>query len=142
MKITLMARRMNILNSATGYLRLLHLMPSCFTNVKTIGEIWKLTDSGICVICDGEKIFLGHTCTFCNGTGEWNEASESYLKDHICQCIIWGRKFCPVCGEICHHDSSSTPKCTIDSGYGGMSNVKSNPEPSDEIKEESLIAWL
>lgn len=68
-------------------------------------------------------MYLGHPCTFCNGTGEWNQAGENYLADHICQCIIWGREFCPVCGKLCHHDSSQTPKQKIDPGYGGMSNV-------------------
>jgi len=80
-----------------------------------------LSEDNICIICDGKKIYLGHPCTFCNGTGEWNQAGENYLKDHICQCIIWGREFCPVCGKKCHHDSHCTPKQTIDSGYGGLS---------------------
>lgn len=82
-----------------------------------------MSEDNVCVICDGEKIFLGHPCTFCNGTGEWNQPGENYLKDHICQCIIWGREFCPVCGKKCHHDTESTPKQIIDSGYGGMSNT-------------------
>jgi len=82
-----------------------------------------LSEDNVCVICDGNKIYLGHPCTFCNGTGEWNQAGENYLKDHICQCIIWGREFCPVCGKKCHHDSHCSPKQRIVPGYGGMSNT-------------------
>lgn len=94
--------------------------------------------AGECVICDGEKIYLGHPCTYCNGTGEWNQAAESYVKDHICQCINWGRKFCPVCRKLCHHDSSQTPKQVIDSGYGGETATTSTTSTA-EPKEEEMI---
>jgi len=76
----------------------------------------------ICVICAGEKIFMGHPCSFCNGTGEWNEASESYYNNHVCQCFVWGREFCPICKKKCHHESTASPKQKIVPGYGGMSN--------------------
>ncbi len=108
-----------------------------------------MSQDGICVICDGKKMYLGHPCTFCNGTGEWNQASENYLKDHICQCIIWGREFCPVCGEKCHHDSSQTPKQRIEPGYGGLSaTVSINHTPGftvttsdgQTIEEEFITA--
>jgi len=105
-----------------------------------------LSDSGICVICDGKKTYLGHPCTFCNGTGEWNQASENYLKDHICQCIIWGREFCPVCGKLCHHDSSQTPKQRIVPGYGRLTSTLTiestqgfSAITSDEKIEEEMI---
>ena len=101
-----------------------------------------MSQDNICLICDGKKIFLGHPCTFCNGTGEWNQAGENYLKDHICQCIIWGREFCPVCGKICHHDSHQTPKQKIIPGYGGLSATISYTT-SDSVTatqpEEELI---
>lgn len=103
-----------------------------------------MSQDNICVICDGTKIFLGHTCSFCNGTGEWNQTGENYLKEHICQCIVWGRKFCPVCGKLCHHDSSSTPKQVIDSGYGGMSNtlsiVTGTSTTSEPVEEQMITA--
>jgi hypothetical protein len=60
-------------------------------------------------------------CVYCNGTGEWNQAAQAYVKNHICQCIVLDRKFCPVCNKPCHHDTSLNPKQTIDSGHGGMS---------------------
>ena len=82
-----------------------------------------MNDDNVCVICEGKKIYFGHPCTFCNGTGEWNEPGENYLRDHICQCIVWGRKFCPVCGKKCHHDSSQTPKQRIVPGYGGLTST-------------------
>ena len=72
-------------------------------------------------------------CTYCNGTGEWNDAASAYLKNHICQYLTLDRKFCPVCGEKCHHDSSLTPKCTIDPGFGGMSTaIRVSTEPEEE----------
>ena len=100
-----------------------------------------MTDNGICVICNGKKIFLNHPCTFCNGTGQWNQVSENYLKDHICQCIIWGRKFCPVCNEKCHHNTSSSPKQKIDPGYGGMTSTMQldSSITNFETQEEELI---
>lgn len=82
------------------------------------------------------------SCTFCNGTGEWNQASENYLKDHICQCIVYDRKFCPICGESCHHDTSQNPKQIIDPGFGGLSAVVSNTTLEDVVtrqEEEELI---
>ncbi len=99
-----------------------------------------MSDTGKCVICEGKKTYLGHTCTFCNGTGEWNQAGENYLKGHICQCITLDRIHCPVCKKICHHNSSQTPKQKIVPGYGGMtspiSNSSSNTDSSEQEEEE------
>lgn len=95
-------------------------------------------EGNICNICEGEKTFMGHPCTYCNGTGEWNQSAESYSKNHICQCIIWGREFCPICNKPCHHTSSATPKQTIDSGFGGMSTMMS-VETTEEPEEEEMI---
>ena len=53
--------------------------------------------------------------------GNGIKLAQSYLKNHICQCIVLDRKFCPVCNKPCHHDTSLSPKQTIDSGHGGMS---------------------
>jgi hypothetical protein len=104
-----------------------------------------MSDTGKCVICDGKKIHLGHPCSFCNGTGEWNQTSESFLKDHICQCIHYGRKFCPVCNKKCHHDSSQTPKQRIEPGYGGMAatintTTSSTVEPEPKQEEPMIVA--
>ena len=96
-------------------------------------------DSGKCVICDGKKINMRHTCTYCNGTGEWNQTAENYYNNHICQCIVWGRKFCPICKKECHHDSSLNPKQRIVPGYGGMSSQMRNPEVQKE-EEEMILA--
>jgi len=91
-----------------------------------------------CDFCLGKgKNFVNESCTYCNGTGEWNQAAQSYVKNHICQCIIWDRKFCPVCKKICHHDTTVSPKQVIDSGYGGLGNVKA--EPKEKPKEEMEI---
>ena len=79
-----------------------------------------MTDD-ICDLCKGEGSWSSNACVYCNGTGEWNQAAQSYLKNHICQCIVLDRKFCPVCNKPCHHDTSLSPKQTIDSGHGGMS---------------------
>lgn len=92
-----------------------------------------------CDFCKGTgKNFVNEACTYCNGTGEWNQTAQVYLKNHICQCIVWDRKFCPVCHKICHHDTSVSPKQTIDSGFGGMGNVKS--VPTEKPKEMEIIA--
>jgi len=85
-----------------------------------------------CDMCKGNKSFLGKECVYCNGTGEWNMAAQAYLKNHICQCIIFDRNHCPVCEKKCHHDTTLNPKQTIDPGYGGMSNSFTNKKP-DEI---------
>jgi len=80
-----------------------------------------LSDSGVCVICNGNtKNMFNEACTYCNGTGEWNQAGENYLKNHICQCKNWDRKNCPICKKICHHDSALSPKQRIVPGFGGM----------------------
>jgi len=92
--------------------------------------------SSPCDVCVGTgKNMFNEVCPYCNGTGEWNEAASAYLKNHECQCIVLDRKFCPVCEKICHHDTSLNPKQTIDSGYGGLSAVKSIPEKKEEEKE-------
>lgn len=102
-------------------------------------------DVGVCAACRKGKNHFDETCTYCNGTGEWNQAAQSYIKNHICQCILLDRRWCPACNEPCHHDSSCTPKCVIDSGYGGDVNYNinhtTNPGPAEknEIEEEMVI---
>lgn len=104
-----------------------------------------MSDTGKCVICDGQKIHFGHPCSYCNGTGEWNKAADYYLENHICQCIHWGKKFCPICKKECHHDSSQTPKQRIVPGYGGMTatistTTSSTVEPEQKQEEPMIIA--
>ena len=79
-----------------------------------------MTDD-ICDFCKGLGSISSHDCVYCNGTGEWNQAAQAYVKNHICQCIVLDRKFCPVCNKACHHDTSLNPKQKIDPGYGGSS---------------------
>ena len=75
----------------------------------------------VCDFCKGVGKSSTNVCVYCNGTGEWNQAAQAYVKNHICQCIVLDRKFCPVCNKACHHDTSLNPKQTIDPGHGGMS---------------------
>ncbi len=90
-----------------------------------------------CAICKGiGKNMFDETCTYCNGTGESNSLAEKYLKNHICQCIFWDRKFCPICKKKCHHDSTLSPKQKIDSGYGGMTSSVSIVSPTNDIKNQ------
>ena len=77
-------------------------------------------EGNICDVCRGAKD-QRIICPYCNGTGEWNSAAQSYINNHICQCIVLDRKHCPVCNKKCHHDSSGKPKQKIDPGYGGIS---------------------
>lgn len=87
-----------------------------------------------CVVCKGTgKNFFNEHCPYCNGTGEPNNLAEEYMRNHICQCILLDREFCPVCNLKCHHDSGQNPKQTIDPGFGGTSTMIQNP------KEEELI---
>ena len=72
-----------------------------------------------CDLCKGAGTFGSGMCVFCNGTGEWNQAAQAYVENHICQCITLDRKFCPVCNKPCHHDTTLNPKQKIDPGYGG-----------------------
>ena len=95
-----------------------------------------------CDVCRGSgKNQSNEICPYCNGTGEWNQAAATFVKNHICQCITLDRKWCPVCDKSCHHDSSLSPKCVIDSGYGGDANYTTNPGPpeNNEIEEEMVI---
>lgn len=83
-----------------------------------------MSDAGTCVICCGTgKNLFNEACPYCHGTGEHNNLAEEYLKNHVCQCILWDRLHCPICKKICHHDSSQTPKQKIDPGYGGMTST-------------------
>ncbi len=94
-----------------------------------------------CVVCNGKgKNMFGEACTYCNGTGEPNHLAEEYMRNHICQCILLDRKFCPVCEKKCHHTSSQTPKQVIDSGYGGMTATISYSSNDTTTKpEEEMI---
>ena len=75
----------------------------------------------VCDFCKGMGSSSSNICVYCNGTGEWNNAAQAYVKNHICQCIVLDRKFCPVCNKPCHHDTTLNPKQKIDPGFGGMS---------------------
>jgi len=86
----------------------------------------------VCEFCKGVGRPL-QICVYCNGTGEWNQAAQVYMKNHICQCITLDREFCPVCNKSCHHDTTLNPKQRIDPGSGGMSSPKS-------YKQEIIIA--
>jgi hypothetical protein len=60
-----------------------------------------------CAICRGEKDnFFGDHCHFCNNSGKWNPAAESFMKYHTCYCQKGDRKTCDLCGKRCHHDCS------------------------------------
>jgi len=48
-----------------------------------------MTQDDYCDMCKGNKLFLGKEYVCCNGTGEWNFAAQAYIKNHICQCIIF-----------------------------------------------------
>lgn len=72
-----------------------------------------------CAICHGEGVLefqMDEECPFCNGTGEGNKASESYMKSHICQCAMYDRKQCPLCQKKCHHDTPNRPKLLAGGG--------------------------
>jgi len=89
---------------------------------------------GVCEVCMGTtKNLFNESCPYCNGTGEWNEAAASYVKNHICQCINWDRNFCPICKKKCHHDTPLSPKQVIDPGYGGLGTAKSIPKKEEEM---------
>lgn len=97
------------------------------------------SDSGDkCDFCGGEGSAIGITCVYCNGTGEWNFAAQSYLKNHICQCITWDRKHCPVCQKKCHHGTTSGPRQTIDGGHGGQSNLSKNWDEQEKDIEKDM----
>ena len=48
----------------------------------------------VCDFCKGVGSSGSNVCVYCNGTGEWNQAAQAYVKNHICQCIVMDRKFC------------------------------------------------
>ena len=86
-----------------------------------------MSSDNVCDICRGITDST-NVCVYCNGTGEWNQAAQSYMQNHICQCIFLDREFCPICNLKCHHDTSLDPKQTIDSGHGGLGAAKSTPK--------------
>lgn len=90
-----------------------------------------MSSDDVCDFCTAMGV--NNNCVYCNGTNEWNQAAQSYVKNHACQCIFLDRKFCPVCEKICHHDTSSNPKQTIDDGFGGLGSAKSVPKEEEEI---------
>lgn len=71
-----------------------------------------------CDMCKGEGKFLDNQCMYCNGTGEWNQAAQGYVKNHTCHCNMFDRKHCPVCKKKCHHDSSQNSRQKTTSGSG------------------------
>ena len=68
-----------------------------------------------CIICQktGHLEPLSIGCPFCNGTGEYTKAAESYMKSHPCQCIYEDRRNCSLCGKKCHHATNNKPKLMI-----------------------------
>lgn len=107
-----------------------------------------MSEEDNCVICDGTgKNLFKESCVYCNGTGEPNPLAEEYMRNHICQCLIFDRKNCPICHKVCHHNSSQTPKQTIDSGWGGATaTISIQPKntftvtTSDGPQEEFILA--
>ncbi len=97
-----------------------------------------------CAICKGiGKNMFNETCTYCNGTGESNSLAKEYLQNHICQCIYWDRKFCPICKKKCHHDSTLSPKQKIVPGYGGEMSATvsySSDDTAEPVVEELITA--
>tara|TARA_R110002020_G_scaffold217807_5_gene425586 strand:- start:359 stop:610 length:252 start_codon:yes stop_codon:yes gene_type:complete len=71
-----------------------------------------------CLVCKGDGVIphLNSACSFCNETGEYTKLSETFLRDHQCQCIIHDRKNCPICGEQCHHNTNGRPKVIVSGG--------------------------
>lgn len=86
--------------------------------------LWCYMLDNVCDFCKGAGTFASSMCVYCNGTGEWNQAAQGYVKNHICQCILLDRKFCPVCNKVCHHDTTLNPKQNIDPGHGDVSTQK------------------
>lgn len=68
-----------------------------------------------CAVCGGDGVIelLDSECAFCNGTGEYSQAAESYARSHVCQCVFLDRVTCPLCGKKCHHDTPNRPKIEI-----------------------------
>lgn len=99
-------------------------------------------DKGNCEVCGGTgKMMHDSTCPYCNGTGEWTQAGMSYKNNHICQCITLDRRFCPICGLECHHDTTLNPKQVIDDGYGGLGASKGTTDYSivDHENTEEIV---
>lgn len=90
-----------------------------------------------CDLCKGLGAVGKQVCPFCNGEGTWNQAAQSYVKNHICQCIVWDRKFCPVCGKKCHHGSSQNDKQKIDPGFGGLGF--STTTTTEKVEQEGIL---
>ncbi len=96
-----------------------------------------------CIICKKTGVtFDKRICPFCNGTGEPNNIAEEYMRNHICQCIVLDREFCPICEKKCHHDSSLNPKQIIDSGGDGITPTKSykTASKSHPLNDELIIS--
>ena len=100
-----------------------------------------MSSDDYCTVCRKTgRTFDNRICPFCNGTGEPTNTAEEYMRNHICQCIVLDREFCPVCEKKCHHDASLSPKQIIDSGFGGLGAAHSSPSKEEEEIEEKIIA--
>lgn len=65
-----------------------------------------------CEICGG-IVPLETTNTVCSSCVSIGESKENSLADHVCRCINFDRKNCPLCNRPCHHDTSLGPKILI-----------------------------
>ena len=93
-----------------------------------------------CAVCEGSCQFVGTPCVYCNGTGEENNVATAYVKNHICQCIMWNREWCPVCKKKCHHDTSFSPKQKIEPGPGGILFIETSTTDETSTKTEEVVA--
>jgi DnaJ-class molecular chaperone len=41
----------------------------------------------VCDFCKGVSS-SSYVCVYCNGTGEWNQAAQAYVKNHILSHVI------------------------------------------------------
>ena len=71
-----------------------------------------------CMVCKGHGVIdmIKSSCPFCDETGEYTKLSETFFKEHQCQCIIGDKKICPICEEGCHHNTYGRPKVMVTGG--------------------------
>jgi hypothetical protein len=71
-----------------------------------------------CAVCKGDGIVWAmdnSLCWFCNSTGEFNLAADSFMKSHGCLCHLKSEaKHCILCGGTCHHSTDHRIVVRID----------------------------
>ena len=75
------------------------------------------------------------TCNVCSNS--WsdepnNKKRDGWKQPHICRCLVYDRKTCPVCQKPCHHDTTCRQQVTTHDDGGTPNTEKAIPNIADK----------